>query len=129
METIDQAVTTLKEAIASKSGNIDALKLALSILNNTYSADLASLDSVKAEADALSGQLSAEKVKTVDLTSQVENLTPLVQQVADLTDQVKTLTDQNTSLSTAVSSVNDAISGVMTTVSDAMGKIAAPMKI
>lgn len=126
---LQQAVQLLTTAIATESNDMQALQLALSILNNTYSADLVALDAAKKEADDLSAQLSAEKVKTADLTSQVENLTPLVQQVADLTDQVKTLTDQNTSLSTAVSSVNDAISGVMTTVSDAMGKIAAPMKI
>ena len=126
---LQQAVQLLTTAIGNNTNDVQALQLALSILNNTYSADLVALDAAKKEADDLSAQLSAEKVKTADLTSQVENLTPLVQQVADLTDQVKTLTDQNTSLSTAVSSVNDAISGVMTTVSDAMGKIAAPMKI
>ena len=126
---LQQAVQLLTTAIGNNTNDVQALQLALSILNNTYSADLVALDAAKKEADDLSAQLSAEKVKTADLTSQVEALTPLVQQVADLTDQVKTLTDQNTSLSTAVSSVNDAISGVMTTVSDAMGKIAAPMKI
>ena len=69
---LQQAVQLLTTAIGNNTNDVQALQLALSILNNTYSADLVALDAAKKEADDLSAQLSAEKVKTVDLTSQVE---------------------------------------------------------
>ncbi len=131
---ISTAMSTLKEAIASKSSNIEALQLAESILDGTFKGDLQALDTAKAEADKCATALAAEKNKTSDLTSKVETLTSEKTELQSklntstalgdsLVSQVADLTNNNTLLTGIVNTISEAISTASSTISDAKTKI------
>src|ERR1035437_7487178 len=128
---IKTAEQVLTQAIDSQTNNVEVLKLALSIINDSYQVDLSAMESAKKEADQNASDLSAEKLKTTELVAQVETLTSqntdlqskltdTTSMVADLTQQVGDLKNKNGTLSTAIGSVSDAIATVSTTVSDAV---------
>jgi chromosome segregation ATPase len=98
---LQQAVQLLTTAIANNTNDVQALQLALSILNNTYSADLTSLATSKAEADKATADLSAANATLATTQTSLDSANS---SIADLTQKN---TDLQTSLDTANAQVAD----------------------
>ena len=112
---LSQAVQILTTAIANNTNDAQALQLALSILNNTFSADLSSMAELKTEADKGAADLSAANASLATVQTSLDSanasITDLTSKNTDLQTQLDTanasVTDLTTQLATANASITD----------------------
>ena len=109
---ITLAKQLLTTAITANSNDAIALNLALSILENTYSADFTALETAKAEADKATSYLSAANEKITELQTSLETAN-----TALTTEQEAHATD-NTNNEATISSLNDQITTLKTQVAN-----------
>lgn len=132
--TPKEATITIENAIKEKAGNLEALELALSILNDTYQPDLTSLELSQAEADRLSAELNAKaealRVEKAEKESQIARAEVAETKVAEREEAVAILSEEKVKLEKDVADLTlskktatDALANVVNVISDALVKV------